>query len=389
MAAAANRVNWIDWLKAIIVFGVFLYHAAQPFVLTTWLVTDAEQSLVLSALAGAGYLFGMPLMFLLSGAATWLALGRRAMHGYLGLRVRRLLVPLVLGIALLSPLQAYLAAPGGRSPIAAIGDFWTGARVYLDPQWLGDYGYHLWFLGFLFCYSVLAAPAVGWLRAEPARATRIAAPLSRGAIGPWLPLLPLVALQLLVRPLAPAYRDWADFVLWLSYFGLGVLVAADPALVRAIAARRWQVVAVTVGIGVAYLPVASSGGVLDLEHDPGFGPVGLGYVALRTAVGYGLTLAFIGVAAQYLVIRPRLLRWASDAVLPFYVIHHPVLVVVAAWAVTLPVGLWPKFGLIVALGLAGTLVIYEALRRGIAALGRGGRREPDEARHPVPEEVPA
>ena len=79
-APRLGRLAWIDWLKVIVVFGVFAYHAAQPFVLTTtWLVVDDEKSYLLSALAGLGYLFGMPLMFLLAGAASWIALQRTAM----------------------------------------------------------------------------------------------------------------------------------------------------------------------------------------------------------------------------------------------------------------------------------------------------------------------
>ena len=63
-----ERLNWIDWLKVTVVFGAFLFHAAQPFVITGWLVNDPEKSVALSLYSGFGYLFGMPLMFLLAGA---------------------------------------------------------------------------------------------------------------------------------------------------------------------------------------------------------------------------------------------------------------------------------------------------------------------------------
>ena len=70
----SGRLVWVDWLKGLVVSGVVLYHAAQPFVLTSWIVTDDERSLLLSTLAGLGYLFAMPLMFLLAGTASMLAL---------------------------------------------------------------------------------------------------------------------------------------------------------------------------------------------------------------------------------------------------------------------------------------------------------------------------
>ncbi len=60
---------------------------------TDWLINDTDKSLPLSVASGFGYLFGMPLMFFLAGAATWLAVERRGIGGHTGLRLRRLLIP--------------------------------------------------------------------------------------------------------------------------------------------------------------------------------------------------------------------------------------------------------------------------------------------------------
>ena len=51
-----ERLNWIDWLKVLVVVGAFLFHAAQPFVATTWLINDTEKSLPLSVASGFGFL---------------------------------------------------------------------------------------------------------------------------------------------------------------------------------------------------------------------------------------------------------------------------------------------------------------------------------------------
>lgn len=369
-----RRVNWIDWLKVIVVFGVFLYHAAQPFVLTTWLVNDPERSVLLSALAGAGYLFGMPLMFLLAGSATWLALGRRGVAGFVSLRVRRILVPLAVGIAFLSPAQAWVASGARSSPIAYTLDWWRALPLPLNPQWLGDYGYHLWFLGFLFAYSLLALPGITWLTEHLAGAARLTTAIAARGAGLLALLLPTLAIQLVVRPAAASYRDWADFALWGCYFGMGILAAADERIVSTVARYRWPALGATCLLGLAFVPVAVSGTVLDLEHAPGYGATGLAYVALRTTIGFALVCVFIGFAARHLTMRPRALGWASRAVLPFYVIHHPVIVVVAAWAVALPLGMWPKLGLICVVSLVLTVGVYELLVRGSGLLSRSARR---------------
>ena len=33
----------------------------------------------------------------------------------------------------------------------------------IGPKWFGAYGYHMWFLGFLFAFSLLALPIFVWL----------------------------------------------------------------------------------------------------------------------------------------------------------------------------------------------------------------------------------
>lgn len=368
-----ERLNWIDWLKVLVVFGAFVFHAAQPFVLTGWLVNDTEKSVPLSLYSGFGYLFGMPLMFLLAGATTWLATQRTGVAGHRALRIRRLVVPLVLGLVILSPLQAWLATlASGRleDPGAFLTRYVGSLRLPLSPTWFGDYGYHLWFLAFLFFDVLLVLPLLPRLRAA-----RDAGTLSIGAFAQRpVALAALFAAillpQLILRPLFPVYRDWADFVLWLGYFGIGVLAMADGALLAALVGRRRQFLWLIPVTAVALLPILPFGSPLDLEHDPTYGPIGLAYITWRTALCWVMVVSLVGFASVYLRPRPRFLAWASGLVLPFYVLHHPVVVLVAALVVGMGIGLWAKFGLILLLSLAGTLLLCAVVMRWPAALAR-------------------
>ena len=225
-----ERLNWIDWLKVMVVFGAFLFHAAQPFVFTTWLVNDTDKSAALSILSGFGYLFGMPLIFLLAGATTWLAVDRTGVAGHAALRVRRLVVPLAIGLIVLSPLQTWLATlASGRleDPGAFLARYVATIRFYPSPTWFGDYGYHLWFLAFLFFDVLLVLPLIPRLRAARDAGRLTAGRLAAGPLGLATLFSAVVLPQLLLRPLFPAYRDWADFALWLAYFGIGVVAMAD------------------------------------------------------------------------------------------------------------------------------------------------------------------
>lgn len=373
-----ERLNWIDWLKVLVVSGAFVFHAAQPFVYTEWLITSSDKSLVLSLLSGFGYMFGMPLMFFLAGAATWLAVERRGIGGHTGLRLRRLLIPLVLGLVLLGPPQAwvaYLAAGGQAGPLEFLGLYVGDVRFYANPGWFGEYGHHLWFLGFLFMYIVVTLPLLSWLRARRAAGgdLRIGAVATARWGLVWL-LVPIAAVQLILRPLFPDYRDWADFALWLGYFVVGIGAMADGRVMPAILRRRRVTLWLVPVVVIAYLPVVLGGSPVDIEHDPGFSTGGLAYITWRSALGWVMTLVFIGLAATYFTARPRFLGWASGMVLPFYVLHHPVTVGVAAVVVGLLVGLWVKFGLILVVAGAITVALCVALDVATSALSGRFRR---------------
>jgi hypothetical protein len=386
-----ERLNWIDWGKVVVLAGAFVFHAAQPFAHTEWLIMNPEKSIALSVLSGVGYMIGMPLMFVLAGAATWLAVERHGIGGHTGLRLRRLLIPLVLGLVMLGPPQAwiaYLAAGGQAGPLEFLGLYLGTLRFYPNPAWFGEYGHHLWFLAFLFLYVLVTVPLISWLRRRRAagRDLIIGAIAERRWGLVWL-LGPLAATQLLLRPAFAGYRDWADFALWLGYFVLGIVAMADGRVMPVILRRRRVVLWLVPVVALAYLPVVVVGSPLDIEHAPGLSAGGLAYVLWRAAMGWVTTLVCIGLAATYFTSRPRFLRWASGMVLPFYVLHHPVIVGVAAVVVGLSAGLWVKFALILVIAGALTIALCEALDLTISAIrarGQGNRRLPGALVGPTP-----
>jgi hypothetical protein len=352
---ADGRLAWVDWLKVVIVLGVFAYHAAQPYILTPWIVASDQKSLLLSASAGLGYLFGMPLMFVLAGAASLAALRGTTVASYVRGRLR-LVVPLVLGLAILSPLQAWVGATTrgeliGPVPFAV--RFWADAGPPRGPVWLGEHGFHLWFIGFLLAYALVSVPLLIRLRPDPS-------PMRPAA--PWLAIVPITALvvtQVPLRVAAPAYRDWADLALWFAYFLAGAAMLARPRVLDHIGRHGlWLLVpGLLLAIPIGWLFADGSG--FALESSPTFDAAGLGYIVLRTAVGACWVVVGLAIGRRWLNGRAEQAREASRLVLPFYVLHHPIVVVVAAVVVPLawPVGL--GFGVI--LGVSGAMTLAACL----------------------------
>ena len=105
------RLHYLDWLRVLLIFGVFIFHALHPFdALLDWHIKSPERSGAITAILLLTNPWAMPLFFLIAGAASKFALRRRSNRQYIRERVTRLLIPYIVGTLLLSPIQAYLEA---------------------------------------------------------------------------------------------------------------------------------------------------------------------------------------------------------------------------------------------------------------------------------------
>ena len=98
----------IDWLRVLVMLAVFFFHCACFFDHSTWILNNAERSIVAEVITGWLSMWFMPLFFLLSGVGSWYSLRFRSSGQYLSERVKRLLVPLyTVGLLLINPPQDY------------------------------------------------------------------------------------------------------------------------------------------------------------------------------------------------------------------------------------------------------------------------------------------
>ncbi|RLS38299.1 MAG: hypothetical protein DWH82_08480 [Planctomycetota bacterium] len=135
----ADRRHDLDALRAFAMLLGIGYHAALSFGGTPWLVTDNQNSVAFHWFIEAVHGFRMQLFFLVSGYFTALLLARRGLGGMLKNRAARILVPCLLGLATLIPLNnrvtewamAWNASHSATPLIAAItqGDAETVTRL--------------------------------------------------------------------------------------------------------------------------------------------------------------------------------------------------------------------------------------------------------------------
>ena len=144
---------------------MFFYHSLQPFSTHDWHVKNDHLSEAVDGLVSFVDPWGIAFFFLIAGASTFLALRWRTGRQYVGERLMRLLLPLMVAYILLSPVQAFIEE---RHFGRYAGSFLSGVPLFFQEVWsnlpgtlshplLIDRTYHLWFVVFLLWFSLVGS----------------------------------------------------------------------------------------------------------------------------------------------------------------------------------------------------------------------------------------
>jgi glucan biosynthesis protein C len=365
------RLHYLDWLRVLAVLMVFVFHALKPFNIGDWIIMNSETSMAATVFFALLSPWGMPFFFLLAGAGSCFALRRRTAGQYVDERFKRLLLPFIVGSLIFTPIQNYFDWRFWTNRLGVQASYlqhqldrWTGA----NPSVFSWIGYHLWFLGFLFSFSLLALPLFLWLKGESGR--RLITGLARLAerrAGILLFIVPLVIIQLALRPFAPQERGWADFLFYLAFFVLGYIVYADERVLRAIRRDWWLLMAAGVAAILGLLAALVQGDATTWFDTPTMPEFYL-FWTLVTVAGWSWTAFMLFVGMRFLDSRNRWLEYGQEAVVPFYVLHQPVIVAIAFYVVQWQAGVTAKMSAVVLTSFLVTVAIYELLLRRVAPL---------------------
>jgi glucan biosynthesis protein C len=361
------RLHYLDWLRVLAILGVFLFHTMRAFDAFPWEINNAEESLLATLFMVFFFPWGMPLFFFLSGAGTWFALRRRTGRQYAVERVQRLLIPFFVGCLLLSPLQLYFQWRHQIQTGEFVGtlcEFFQWRNIVLGPRFFGWAGYHLWFLGFLFAYSLIALPLFLWLKKDAGQRTvDWLARMSERPGGLLLFVIPLVIIKLVLHPFFPDYQDWADFVYMLTFFVYGYILYADERFAPAVR-RNWPLMLVAGVLSSLFILVGGAAEVIfDWMESPGTPGFYL-FWSIWGINGWCWTLFVLYVGMRTLDFTNEWLVYGQETILPFYLLHQPVIIVIAYFAVQWDAGVTSKMLVVVLGSLLVTLGLIEfAIKR--------------------------
>jgi len=353
MTALSERRYDLDWLRVLGVLLLIPFHVALIFVFdpfTIMYIRDSVNSRM-AEVTGFIHMWHMPMLFMVSGAATYFALGFRSAGEYVRERLLRLLIPLIFGLLTYVPFTVYIQHSDILSLQEGYAGFFRIDLEHLDGMNGAFTPAHLWFILYLFVFSLAGLPIFQWLRSERGRGTieRLGtarqSPLSLIVLG--IPLT-LAAATGILGDMNPLY--------YFLVFSYGFVLAGDARFQAAMDKIVW--VALLYGVFAAainiVMPIRNYA-----EWTPQWMALGLNYQMGR----WLLTLAAMGLGHRFLNRTSKFLRYASEAAMPFYLLHMTLSVVTGYFVIQLDEPVAIKYTLIVLVATGLTFAACEVVRR--------------------------
>lgn len=359
------RKYYLDWLRVLAILSVFIYHSTRFFNLGDWHVKSA------GTYSGVGFfenfmeVWMMPFIFVISGASVYFAMDKGGAGKFFKDKILRLGVPLLVGVFTHASIQVYLERlthhQFSGSYFEFLPHYFDG--FYIDTGIGGNFawaGMHLWYLLVLFLFCILCYPVFRWLKGKGGIVlSKVGNFLSLpGAV--YLLAVPLTLIEGLTgdTPLDELQPGGWNFVFYLCFFFLGFVLISSERLLARTQKMRWASLGVSLGLTAGYIfliinannPTYST---LSEELDDHF---------LNLAT-WAWMLTFLGFGMQRLNFTNPALKYANEAVLPFYILHQTVLLVVGYFILQWSIPDALKWALIASISFAGIMGIYELLIR--------------------------
>jgi hypothetical protein len=312
----------------------------------------------------------LALLFLVSGVATRFMLLKYTVGPLLGARSVRLLLPLVFGMLVIVPPQAYdqiiesLGYPAGFPDFYARHYFAFGAQFcrpgpcILLPTWN-----HLWFVAYLWVYT-MALGAV--LIAAPGLLGRIERRLASALPGVLLLIVPsaaFAAYRLALLPNFPSshalFGDWYNHAVYATAFLLGFVLARAEIFWEAIESQRWRSLSLAAALFLSFL-------LLRWSREAATPPSLL--LTLYRGIAYGCyqwlcIVAVLGFARRWLTVDSPVRRYLTDAIFPYYIVHQTAIIMIAHELRGRDLPAWLEAGIVITGTLMACALSYEIVRR--------------------------
>ena len=347
----------IDALR-VIIFGLLIfYHVGMFFVPWEFHIKNSETYEWLKFPMIFLNQWRLSLLFVISGMGTYFNISKRSGGGFAKERFVRLFIPLVVGILFIVPPQIYFERLDAGQFAGNYFEFYPSmAFVGIYPE--GNFSWHhLWFLPYLLLFSLVLIPAFLYLLKHPqAWIISKTKNLATKKFGLYLLAIPLIIWYVFLKPRFPSTHalvdDWFNIINYSTLFFYGfLLMTIKDALWENITKRRQQylitsIVTFTI-LMFLWFGVGNFSGKGELSD------------TVQAINAWAWILTIVGFAATYLNKPNRQLKYANEAVYPFYILHQTVIIILGYYLKNVDMCLLAKFSIMVTGTFGISWLIYE------------------------------
>ena len=340
----------LDWIRVMAILVVFLYHSTRFFNLEAWHIKNTDTYVWVEIWNYFATLWMMPIFFIISGMGLFYVLRKNSeWKQFYTDKFTRLMIPLIVGTFTHSALQIYLERITHNQFSGSFFSFFPSyfSGFYLEIGGTGNFafhGMHLWYLLFLFLFSLLCYALFKWLMGSANRLLIRFTNLLTNSFLMYM-IFPFVLLSMkLIIPasiLNAGSGGWG-FIYYLWFLIAGFVITSSPELSLKIKNKSGLSLLIAVILTIFYLYQSFSNSyiVFPVDISPFL------YSFLRYVCSWAWLLAITGFGMQYLSFDRPSLKHLNEGIMPFYVLHQTILLCVGYFVMPLVIHDFIKWALV-------------------------------------------
>mgnify|MGYP001816011009 FL=1 len=178
-----------------------------------------------------------------------------------------------------------------------------------------------------------------------------------GLIGLFVFVIPVIITEALLRPRYGEYLSWADFFQYSMFFLVGYVFIIHENF-RSLVRKYTYLLLVIAIISSGYTLAQMAQGI---QGETGL--IAIIYSTIQIVSSYSWVLFFFGLSQRKLNFNNKYLNSLNTGVLPFYILHQTVIIMIGFYVVSLDLSMLSKFLIILTTSLISTILLYQLIRR--------------------------
>ncbi|MFX0137744.1 MAG: acyltransferase family protein [Candidatus Hodarchaeota archaeon] len=361
----SERRNDLDWLRIFAILIIFFFHSARAFDGIPWEIKNGETHIGFTIFIIFTASWIMPLFFLLSGMSSYYALGKKTQTEFIKERSKRLMIPYIFGISTVLSIQVYYEALFGNEYLPPFNgnflEFYLFHYFTRGFYYMGGFfpitGIYLWYLLFLFIFTFFCLKFFLYLRKENMVEKLLKlANFSAKKGGILIFVIPMIILEIIGIIFLPFIQQagWSVLV-YLCIFIYGYIFASNDQFKKAL--ERNSLLTFIIGI------ISSIIGILLYLNLSTNILLMILLVIFLPLSGLCWLVTILGFASKFLNKNSKRLQLLNELVLPFYILHQAIIIMVDYYIIQLNVSVFLKYLIVLPIAFGLTLALVLIIRK--------------------------